>query len=117
MSASNSQGIQTLLEAEKEASRIVQQAKQYRVQRLKEARSEAAKEIEAIKAEKAEEFKVLEQQHLGTSDQGSQAVLKETQENIKLVEVAFEQNKEKVLAKLLETVTNVKPKIHVNARS
>ncbi|KAK9722473.1 hypothetical protein K7432_002662 [Basidiobolus ranarum] len=117
MSASNSQGIQTLLEAEKEASRIVQQAKQYRVQRLKEARSEAAKEIEVLKAEKAQEFKTMEQEHLGSSDQGSQAILNETEEQKRLVEVAFNENKEKVLAKLLETVTNVKPKIHVNARA
>ncbi|KAK9720724.1 hypothetical protein K7432_003955 [Basidiobolus ranarum] len=117
MSASNSQGIQTLLEAEKEASRIVQQAKQYRVQRLKEARSEAAKEIETLKAEKAQEFKVMEQEHLGSSDLGAQNTLNETQEHIKLVEAAFNENKAQVLAKLLETVTNVKPKIHVNARA
>jgi len=62
--AQQTQGIQTLLEAEKDAAKIVQQARQCsswfrsfpahngemrsvdRVQRLKDARSEAQKEIE-----------------------------------------------------------------------
>jgi len=52
MAHQNSQGIQTLLDAEKEAAKIVQKARQYRVQRLKDARTEAAKEIEELKAQK-----------------------------------------------------------------
>lgn len=69
-SASNSQGIQTLLEAEKESSKIVQKARQCnflflirtdRVQRLKDARTEAAKEIEQLKEQKKSEF--LSQEH------------------------------------------------------
>ncbi|KAG1632226.1 hypothetical protein G6F45_004261 [Rhizopus arrhizus] len=56
MSVSNSQGINTLLDAEREAAKIVQKAKQYRVQRAKDARLEAAKEIENIKAQKNAEY-------------------------------------------------------------
>jgi V-type H+-transporting ATPase subunit G len=41
----SSQGISTLLEAEKEASKVVQKARQYRIQRLKDARTEALKVI------------------------------------------------------------------------
>ncbi|EJT45598.1 hypothetical protein A1Q1_05935 [Trichosporon asahii var. asahii CBS 2479] len=58
--AANSQGIQTLLEAEKEAAKVVQKARQYRVQKLKDARSEAAKEIEQYKAQKEADFKKFE---------------------------------------------------------
>lgn len=77
--ASQSQSIQTLLEAEKEAQKVVQQARQCmdgsplvihhsehssgcadRTQRLKDARSEATKEIEAYKAQKEHEFKAYE---------------------------------------------------------
>jgi V-type H+-transporting ATPase subunit G len=39
----STQGISTLLDAEKEASKIVQKARQYRIQRLKDARTEALK--------------------------------------------------------------------------
>ena len=77
LKAANSQGIQTLLEAEKEAAKVVQKARQcklrsfpssnvvlmtlpYRVQKLKDARSEAAKEIEQYKDSKEQEFKKFE---------------------------------------------------------
>lgn len=56
MAANPSQGIQTLLEAEKEASKIVQKARTYRTQKLKDARSEAAKDIENIKSKKEKEY-------------------------------------------------------------
>jgi ATP synthase subunit G len=66
--AANSQGIQTLLEAEKEAAKVVQKARQYRVQKLKDARSEAAKEIEEYKASKDAEFKKFESEVSGVGD-------------------------------------------------
>ena len=79
-SAQQSQSIQTLLEAEKDASKVVQQARQCknngsrlgesslthlttcsdRVQKLKDARAEASKEIEAYKKAKEDEFKAFE---------------------------------------------------------
>ncbi|KAG8755568.1 H(+)-transporting V1 sector ATPase subunit G [Serendipita sp. 396] len=59
--AAHSQGIQTLLEAEKEAAKVVQQARQYRTQKLKDARSEAAKDLETYKAQKDNELKAFEQ--------------------------------------------------------
>ncbi|KAG0216108.1 H(+)-transporting V1 sector ATPase subunit G [Mortierella sp. GBA30] len=116
MAASNSSGIQTLLEAEKEASKIVQKARQYRVQRLKDARQEAAKEIEELKAAKNEAFKNFEQEHAGSSDQTSQRVEVETEQKRVEIEAAFAKNREAVLQMLLETVYTVEPKIHPNAR-
>lgn len=83
-STQQSQGIQTLLEAEKEAAKVVQKARQCtslivthhiprcpsshrdcalssdRVQKLKDARSEAAKEIEAYKVQKQKEYEAYE---------------------------------------------------------
>jgi hypothetical protein len=77
--AQQSQGIQTLLEAEKDAAKTVQQARQCtsreelvlaahpltcaiadRVEQLKKARSEASKEIEEYKKTKEQEFKSFE---------------------------------------------------------
>ncbi|KAF9584987.1 H(+)-transporting V1 sector ATPase subunit G [Lunasporangiospora selenospora] len=116
MAASNTAGIQRLLEAEKEASRIVQKARQYRVQRLKEARAEASKEIEDLKASKNDAFKNFEQEHAGSSDQISHRVEVETEQKRVEIEAAFAKNRGAVLAKLLETVYSVEPKIHPNAR-
>ena len=79
---SQSQGIQTLLEAEKEAAKVVQEARQCtrsvaaysvrtccltglpnvdRVQRLKDARTEAQREIEAYAKSKEAEFAKIEE--------------------------------------------------------
>ncbi|KAF8944382.1 H(+)-transporting V1 sector ATPase subunit G [Haplosporangium gracile] len=116
MAASNSTGIQTLLEAEKEASKIVQKARTYRVQRLKDARAEAAKEIEELKASKNEAFKNFEQEHAGSSDQTSHRVEVETEQKRVEIEAAFAKNREAVLHKLVDTVFTVKPEIHRNAR-
>jgi hypothetical protein len=88
--AQQSQGIQTLLEAEKEAAKVVQQARQCtfcsvhasvnlielmaygycgyecilvgidRVQKLKDARAEASKEVEDYKKQKEQEYKTFE---------------------------------------------------------
>ena len=56
MSASNSSGIQTLLDAENKAQEIVQEARAYRSQRIKASKTDAAAEIEAYKKKKEDEF-------------------------------------------------------------
>ncbi|KAL1923458.1 uncharacterized protein VTP21DRAFT_8438 [Calcarisporiella thermophila] len=115
--AAQNQSIQTLLEAEKEAAKIVQKAKQYRVQRLKDARTEATKEIEQLKHQKEEEFKMYEKEHTGTSSQLVQRLEAETEQKIKEIREQYEKNKKEVVEKLLLTVTTVEPKIHENFRA
>ncbi|KAI7881474.1 G subunit of V-type ATPase [Lichtheimia hyalospora FSU 10163] len=116
MSASSSQGINTLLEAEREAAKIVQKAKQYRIQRLKDARSEASKEIEELKAQKNQEYQNFVAQHSGASDASLGAVDQETEVKIGEIQSAFATNKEKAVEKMLEAIVNVQAKPHVNAR-
>lgn len=60
MSAQNSKGIQTLLDSEREAQRIVQKAREYRSKRVKDAKNEAQKEIEDYRKKKDDEFKEFE---------------------------------------------------------
>ncbi|CAG8575751.1 6759_t:CDS:2 [Dentiscutata erythropus] len=117
MAAQSSQGITTLLEAEKEAAKIVQKARNYRVQRLKEARTEAIKEIEALKARKNAEFQAFEAEHAGSSDQSVALVEAETESKLVSIKEAFENKKSGVMENLLSAVTNVQPKIHKNLRA
>ncbi|KAF0480159.1 V-type ATPase [Gigaspora margarita] len=117
MAAQSSQGIQTLLEAEKDAAKIVQNARTYRVQRLKEARTEAIKEIEALKARKNAEFQSFEAEHAGSSDQSVALVEAETESKLITIKEAFENKKPLVMEKLFAAVTNVQPKIHKNFRA
>ncbi|KAJ3218842.1 H(+)-transporting V1 sector ATPase subunit G [Dinochytrium kinnereticum] len=109
--AQSSQGIQTLLEAEKEASKIVTKARQYRVQRLKDARSEALKEIETLKAEKNKEFLNFEKQHSGSTDDSFNKINAETDVKIAEVKAAFAKNKDMVIQKILTSLVNVEPKV------
>ncbi|KAH7335181.1 H+-ATPase G subunit-domain-containing protein [Rhizoctonia solani] len=106
--------VQRLLEAEKEAAKIVQEARQYRTQRLKDARTEAAKEIEAYKKQKEEEFKSLEGQREGNTTNAQDAVDKDTEAKIAAINDAYAKQKDVVVEKLLDRVVLVKPELHRN---
>ncbi|KAI8817553.1 H+-ATPase G subunit-domain-containing protein [Fimicolochytrium jonesii] len=114
--AQSNQGIQTLLEAEKEASKVVAKSRQYRTQRLKDARTEAQKEIEALKAQKNKEFVEFEKQYGGNTDETVTKANAETEEQLKEVNTLYQKNKQQVIEKLLSGIVNVQPQIHPNAK-
>jgi len=114
--AANSQSIQTLLEAEKEAAKVVQQARQYRTQKLKDARTEASKEIEAYKQSKQREFQSFEASHTGATQSIQASVDKDTELKLKAISDSYNQNKETVVNKLLDRVVLVHPELHRNLR-
>jgi len=116
MAAQQSQGITTLLEAENEAAKIIQQARQYRIQKLKDARSEALKEIEEYKKTKDAEFKAFESSHAGSTSDAQTAVDKETEAKLQTITASYKQNKPQVVQKLLDRVVLVKPELHRNLR-
>eukprot|EP00834_Sanchytrium_tribonematis_P001058 NODE_22_length_42145_cov_1.310612.p32 type:complete len:118 gc:universal NODE_22_length_42145_cov_1.310612:36968-37321(+) len=105
--------IATLLEAEKEASKIVQQARQYRTERLKAARVEAQKEIEDLRKQKQAEFESYSNTAQGDAAFG-QKLEKETEVEIKKLNNQFEQNKSKSVDRLLQVVTDAQVKMHPN---
>ncbi|PWN94315.1 putative vacuolar ATP synthase subunit G [Acaromyces ingoldii] len=114
--AQQSQGIQTLLEAEKEAAKIVQKARTYRTQKLKDARTEAAKDIEELKKKTEADFQKFQKEHEGSQSTSQTAVDKETEEKLETINKAFEQNRSKVVDKLLDRVTEVKAELHRNLK-
>ncbi|PCH44217.1 V-type ATPase [Wolfiporia cocos MD-104 SS10] len=116
MAAQQSQSIQTLLEAEKEAAKVVQQARQYRVQKLKDARSQATKEIEEYKRTKEAQFKASEASHAGSTQAAQAATDQETQVRLKEISDAYYRNKDEVVRKLLDRVVLVKPELHRNLK-
>ncbi|KAI9267874.1 G subunit of V-type ATPase [Sporodiniella umbellata] len=116
MSVSNSQGINTLLDAEREASKIVQKAKQYRVQRAKDARLEASKEIENIKAQKNTEYQNFVAQNSGKSDESLGKVDEDTEKKIQEIRAAAAEKKQDALEIMLKSIMNVEVKPHINAR-
>lgn len=113
---SSAQGIQTLLDAEKEASKIVTKAREYRTQRVKDARGEASKEIEELKAKKEAEFKAFESEHTGDRTSSQAAVDKSTDEQLAQMKALFEKQKSIVIDSLLTRVVEVKPELHRNLK-
>jgi V-type H+-transporting ATPase subunit G len=116
MASQQSPGIQTLLEAEKEAAKIVQQARQYRVQKLKDARSQATKEIEQYKQAKEQEFKSFESSHAGTTSHTQAAVDKDTETKLQAITDSYNKAKDDVVRKLLDRVVLVNPELHRNLK-
>ncbi|TLD20310.1 hypothetical protein PspLS_08655 [Pyricularia sp. CBS 133598] len=105
-SAQSSAGIQTLLEAEREASKIVQKV---RTKRVKEARDEAKKEIEAYKSEKEGEYKAFESKHTQGNKQAEEEANKEAETQIKEIKEAGKKHQDKVIKDLLKAVFEPHP--------
>eukprot|EP00158_Paraphelidium_tribonemae_P007967 Partr_v1_DN28415_c1_g1_i1_m41096 putative ATPase, H transporting, lysosomal 13kDa, V1 subunit len=98
----DNKGISQLLEAEKEAAKVVAKARSYRIAKLKDAKLEAQKEIEQLKASKEKEFQEFMAKQ--NSAETFKKVDKEMEERLLVIAGAFKQNKEKALEKVLSTV-------------
>ncbi|CAJ2502956.1 Uu.00g103500.m01.CDS01 [Anthostomella pinea] len=109
MAAQNSAGIQTLLDAEREASKIVQKAREFRTKRVREARDEAKNEIDAYRKSKEEEFKKFESEHTQGNKQAEDEADKEADDKIKEIQEAGKKSQTGVIVELLKAVFEVKP--------
>ncbi|ORY54981.1 V-type ATPase [Pseudomassariella vexata] len=106
-SAQNSQGIQTLLDAEREASKIVQKAREYRTKRVREARDEAKKEIDTYRSEKESEFKKFESEHTAGNKAAEDEANGEADAKIVEIKSAGKKSQDKVVSELLKAVWEV----------
>lgn len=115
--ASQTQGIQQLLAAEKKAAEKVNDARKRRARRLKQAKEEALAEIERFKNERELQFKEYEAKHMGSRDDVALRIDAETK--IRLDQMARDVNskKDKVIEDLLKIVIcDIKPELHKNLR-
>ncbi|XP_059540448.1 V-type proton ATPase subunit G 1-like [Myotis daubentonii] len=113
--ASQSQGIQQLLQAEKRAAEKVSEARKRKNRRLKQAK-EAQAEIEQYRLQREKEFKAKEAAALGSHGSCSTELEKETQEKMLILQTYFRQNRDEVLDNLLAFVCDIRPEIHENYR-
>ncbi|KUL86830.1 hypothetical protein ZTR_04800 [Talaromyces verruculosus] len=111
MSAQNSAGIQTLLDAEREAQKIVQQAREYRTKRVKEARTEAQREIDEYRKQKEEEFKKFEAEHSSGNKKAEEEANKEAESQLEEIKLAGKKSGDKVVKDLIHAVVDVKPEV------
>eukprot|EP00069_Balaena_mysticetus_P002073 bmy_15740T0 len=113
--ASQSQGIQQLLQAEKRAAEV-SEARKRKNRRLKQAKEEAQAEIEQYRLQREKEFKAKEAAALGSHGSCSTEVEKDTQEKMTILQTYFRQNRDEVLDNLLAFVCDIRPEIHENYR-
>ncbi len=81
--ASQTQGIQQLLAAEKRAAEKVSEARKRKNRRLKQAKEEAQAEIEKYKAERERQFKEHEARHVGSKGDIAARIEQDTKHKVK----------------------------------
>ena len=114
--ATQSQGIQQLLAAERRAAEKTAEARKRKNRRMKQAKDEAMVEIEKYKAEREAAYKEKEAKQLG-SKEGIQAKIEEdTQVKIAAMTRSVEEGKGEVIASLIDLVCDIKPQVHKNYR-
>jgi len=115
--ASQTQGIQQLLAAEKRAAEKVGEARKRKARRLKQAKDEAVSEIEKFKAERERQFRDYEKHFMGSRDDIATRIDGETKVKIDTMNKSVATMKDKVIQDLLTRVINeVKPQLHKNLR-
>jgi len=114
--ASQTQGIQQLLAAEKKAAEKVSEARKRKTKRLKQAKEEAQQEIEKFRLERDTQFKEFEAKHMGSREDVAARIDSETNSKIEFMKTQVATNKEQVITRLLEIVCEIKPELHKNYR-
>lgn len=84
--------------------------------RLKEAKEEASKEIDEYRKQREAQFQEKQHMYAGSKDDFAQKMQEETQKKIQQIELEVEANKEAVIKRLLELVSDIKPELHQNIR-
>ncbi|CAI9165893.1 unnamed protein product [Rangifer tarandus platyrhynchus] len=113
--ASQSQGIEQLLQAEKRAAEKVSEAHKRKNRRLKQAKEAAQAETEQHRLQREKELKAKEAAALGSRGSCSTEVA-DTQEKTTILQTYFRQNRDEVLGNLLAFVCDIRPEIHENYR-
>jgi len=115
--ASQSQGVQQLLAAEKTAAEKVAEARKRKARRLKQAKEEAQAEIEKYRLEREQQYKDYEAKHLGTQGDAAVRIKQDTYVKKQQQNGMVAQHKAKVIARVLDMVHDITPKLHTNYRA
>ena len=114
--ASQTQGIQQLLQAEKRAAERVSEARKRKARRLKQAKEEAQAEIEQYRGEREKVYREREKGQSGSIDDITAKIKLDTDSKIQVMAQSVRQNQEVVIKRLLDLVLDVKPELHENFR-
>lgn len=112
--ASQTQGIQQLLAAEKRAAEKVSDARKRKARRLKQAKEEAQDEIEKYRQEREKQFREFEAKHMGSKEDVAARIDADTRVKIEEMNSQILAHKDQVMLKILDLVYDIKPELHKN---
>lgn len=112
--ASQTQGIQQLLAAEKRAAEKVGEARKRKQRRLKQAKEEAQEEIERYRQERERQFKEFEAKHMGSREGVAAKIDADTVIKIEEMSRSISTNKTSLIDEILTLVYDIKPQLHKN---
>ncbi|CAL7934673.1 unnamed protein product [Xylocopa violacea] len=115
--ASQTQGIQQLLAAEKRAAEKVAEARKRKARRLKQAKEEAQDEIEKYRQEREKQFREFEAKHMGSKEDVAARIEGDTKVKTEEMNQAVSIHKNSVVLTILDLVYNIHPQLHKNYRS
>uniref|UniRef100_A0A6I8N042 V-type proton ATPase subunit G n=1 Tax=Ornithorhynchus anatinus TaxID=9258 RepID=A0A6I8N042_ORNAN len=87
-----------------------------KARRLKQAKEEAQMEVEHYRREREQEFQTKQQAAMGSQGNVSAEVEQGTRRQVQDMQSAQQRSRERVLARLLALVCDVRPQIHLNYR-
>ncbi|KAH3673278.1 hypothetical protein WICMUC_003737 [Wickerhamomyces mucosus] len=99
---------------EKEAHKIVAEARQYRTDRLKQAKVDANAEVEAYKQKKLAELKEFESQ-VRLNEAADKEAQEQVQTELHEIKELAAKKKDEVVKLLVNAVIKPTPELHVNA--
>jgi len=106
--ANASPHISKLLDAEREAQKLITDARKEKDLRRKQAEQEAAAEIAEYKAEREATFRKYEAEHGVSSSDYNRTLEEETMRKIRQVQADAKKDEDAVVALLLKSVQDVK---------
>ncbi|KAM5148567.1 V-type proton ATPase subunit G 3 [Mantella aurantiaca] len=112
--ASQSQGIQQLLQAEKRAKDKLEEAKKRKNKRLRQAKEEATAEIDQYKLKRENDFRRIQTSIMGSQGNLAVKIDEQTTEKMQAYNSNFQKFKEKVLKEILDLASDVRPELHIN---
>ncbi|XP_047412829.1 V-type proton ATPase subunit G 2-like isoform X1 [Sciurus carolinensis] len=113
--ASQSQGIQQLLQAEKQVAEVAD-ARKRNAQRVKQAKEEAQMEVEQYRRDREPEFQNKQQAAMGSQGNLSAELEQATRRQVQGMQSSQQRNQECNPAHLLSMVCDVRPQVHPNYR-
>ncbi len=108
-------GVQILLDAEKEANRVVSQARTYRTERLRAARDSAAADLAALREARAAEYAEIEARLLAELHEDAAREAAGVEAQLAELRDGAAGGVESAARVLVHTVVSVCPEMHPNA--